>query len=92
MPKQQKKQIEKEMDESEDGSRVGGLSVVGGDDDEDTVTSSMISSKKREKEQQETMEKMRVVLPLVLRFILLNQCAHAAKVPCFQTFIYPYML
>ena len=94
MPKQKKKQIEKEMDDSEAESQVGGPSVVGddGNDDEDTVTSSMVSNKKREKDLQQMKEKMGVILPLVLRFISLNQCAHTAKVFCISMCIYAYML
>ena len=84
MPKQQKKQLEAEMDESVISSQVGGgEEFLGGElgDEEQSITSSLISMKKREKEQHALMEKMGVILPLALRFIILSQCAHAAKVP-----------
>ena len=84
MPKQQKKQLEAEMDESMIGSQVSGGEELLGDelgDEEQSITSSLISMKKREKEQKALMEKMGVILPLALRYIILSQCAHAATVP-----------
>ena len=98
MPKQQKKQIEEDL-ESEIGSQVGSLvnsRVPGAEDeegdDEVTITSSMISNKRKEKEQKALMEKMGVVLPLVLRFIILSQISHSAKVThtCIYIYIYIY--
>ena len=59
MPKQQKKQLEAEMDESMIGSQVSGGEELLGDelgDEEQSITSSLISMKKREKDAKKARE------------------------------------